>query len=56
MLFTPHIVAYERGKEVFAAAREPKRLWTVERAGHNDLHIAAQGEFADRLADFYASL
>jgi fermentation-respiration switch protein FrsA (DUF1100 family) len=51
-----NIVAYQFGKEVFDAAPEPKRLWTVEKAGHNDLHIAAQGEFAERLAGFYASL
>jgi fermentation-respiration switch protein FrsA (DUF1100 family) len=50
------IIAYDLGKQVFAAAREPKSLWTVEGATHNDLHISGRAQFAKRLADFYASL
>ena len=50
------VIAYEFGKEVFAAAREPKRFWTISGATHNDLHIVGRLEFPRRLADFYSSL
>jgi fermentation-respiration switch protein FrsA (DUF1100 family) len=50
------IIAYELGKEVFAAAPEPKRFWSIEAATHNDLHIVGPTEFSRRLSEFYASL
>jgi uncharacterized protein len=50
------VIAYEFGKELFAAAREPKQFWTVPGATHNDLHLAGRAEFPRRLADFYSSL
>jgi uncharacterized protein len=50
------VIAYEFGKKVFDAAREPKRFWTVPGATHNDLHIGGKSEFPGRLAEFYASL
>ena len=49
-------IAYEFGKEVFAAAREPKKFWTVPGATHNDIHITGRAEFPSRLAEFYNSL
>jgi uncharacterized protein len=50
------VIAYEFGKEIFAAAREPKRFWNIPGATHNDLHSAGRSEFPRRLAEFYASL
>jgi fermentation-respiration switch protein FrsA (DUF1100 family) len=50
------VIAYEFGKEIFEAARGPKRFWTIPGATHNDLHIAGKSQFRARLAEFYASL
>jgi fermentation-respiration switch protein FrsA (DUF1100 family) len=50
------IIAYEFGRQLFAAAKEPKSFWTVPRATHNDLHVAGRTEFPYRLATFYKSL
>ncbi len=50
------VIAYEFGKQVFAAARDPKRFWTIPGATHNDLHIVGHSEFPRHLAAFYALL
>jgi uncharacterized protein len=50
------VIAVDFGKELFAAAREPKRMWIIEGAGHNDLHHAGRLAFVKRLAGFYSSL
>ncbi|MBI1791490.1 MAG: alpha/beta hydrolase, partial [Acidobacteria bacterium] len=50
------VIDYSLGRELFAAAHEPKRFWTVEHAGHNDLLEVARPHYGRRLADFYASL
>jgi len=50
------VIAYALGKQVFDAANEPKRLWTIQGATHNNLHVVAREQFAGRLKDFYDSL
>lgn len=50
------VIAYELGQELFAAAREPKRFWTIAGGTHNDLHVAGRAEFAARVREFYGSL
>lgn len=50
------VIAYELGRALFDAAPEPKSMWTVRGATHNDLHLAGGAEFAARLRDFYRSL
>jgi uncharacterized protein len=51
------VIGTEFGRDLFAAARDPKRLWIVQGAGHNDLHdTGRRAEFVKRLAEFYASL
>ena len=50
------VIAYSLGKQVFDAARGPKRLWTIEGANHNNLHVLGREQFAGRLKDFYDSL
>ncbi|HYP14826.1 MAG TPA: alpha/beta hydrolase [Bryobacteraceae bacterium] len=50
------VIPYELGKEVYEAAPDPKHLWTLQGATHNDLHYVGKAEFSTRLADFYASL
>lgn len=50
-------VPYELGRELFDAAKEPKRLYTIKRAGHDegqlvggDAYFAAINDFLDSLA------
>jgi fermentation-respiration switch protein FrsA (DUF1100 family) len=50
------IIHYELGRDLFAAAPEPKSFWTVEGAGHNDLLVVAGGGYRQHLEAFYASL
>jgi fermentation-respiration switch protein FrsA (DUF1100 family) len=47
------VIPYELGKKLFEAANGPKWLWTVNGAGHNDLHVVARDEFPSRLSEFY---
>jgi len=44
------------GRELFAAAREPKTFWTVPGAGHNDILASAGPQYRRRLQSFYESL
>lgn len=41
-------------RRLFAAAREPKALWVVPRAGHEDLQAAAPAEYERRVLAFLA--
>lgn len=43
------------GRRLFALANEPKTLWVVTGAGHNDLVPAAGPEYIRRLAAFYSA-
>jgi uncharacterized protein len=50
------VIPYRLGRELFAAAPEPKSFWTIAGAGHNDLLEVAGDEYRKHLAAFYASL
>lgn len=50
------VIAYRFGQELYKAASEPKRMWTIPGAMHNDLHVAGAEEFPARLRTFYDSL
>jgi hypothetical protein len=50
------VIPYKLGRDLFAAAPEPKSFWTVEGAGHNDLLEVAGDQYREHLAAFYASL
>ena len=47
-----HTVPFELGLRLYEAAAPPKELYTVQGAGHNDLHSHAGGEYVRRLARF----
>lgn len=49
------IIHISIGKDLFEAANEPKQLWVLEQAGHNNLVVAAGREYSERLAKFYES-
>lgn len=42
-------------RELFRAAAEPKELWVVNGAKHQDLHAFANAEYEQRLLAFFAS-
>jgi fermentation-respiration switch protein FrsA (DUF1100 family) len=42
-------------RQLFAAAREPKELWTVEGAAHVDLFEFAGDAYRQRILAFFAS-
>ena len=44
------------GQALFAAAPEPKTLWVVLGAGHNDIIETARGAYGQRLRSFYEGL
>jgi uncharacterized protein len=50
------IIPYDLGQELFRAAPEPKHLFTVPGAHHNDILDVAGDAYTNRLRDFYKSL
>jgi len=38
--------------QMFSVAREPKELWLVDGAAHEDLHLAAPDEYKSRVLGF----
>lgn len=48
------IVPFEMGREVFEAAREPKRFYAIRGAGHNDTYAAGGAPYLDALGSFLA--
>jgi len=50
------MVPFSMGRELFAAAPEPKQFWTVPGAGHGNLVQVAGPAYAERLRSFYETL
>jgi fermentation-respiration switch protein FrsA (DUF1100 family) len=50
------VIHYELGREVFAAAPEPKEFWTIPGARHSNIVGAAGGEYVERLRRFFAQV
>ena len=50
------VVPFEQGLELFAAANEPKRFYTIRGAGHNDTYVVGGEEYFDALRDFVRDL
>ena len=48
------VIPFRLGRAVFEAAREPKSLWAVPAAGHNDIPEAAGPAYPARLRAFLA--
>jgi fermentation-respiration switch protein FrsA (DUF1100 family) len=45
-------VPFEIGRRLFEAAAEPKELYVIEGAGHNDVHVHGGATYRHRLARF----
>ncbi|MFQ5872224.1 MAG: alpha/beta hydrolase [Dehalococcoidia bacterium] len=50
------IVPIEMGRELFEAANEPKRFYTVEGAGHNDIYLVGGNGYIEALKRFIEEL
>jgi uncharacterized protein len=50
------IIPIRIGQALFAAAPQPKSLWIVEGAGHNDILETAGPRYREHLASFYSRL
>ncbi len=46
---TDQLIPCEEGRQLYERAAEPKQLYLVEGAGHNDVSLVAQSEYAARL-------
>jgi len=46
------LIPLEEGLALYEAAPQPKRLWVVEGAGHNDVSLVAGQAYAERIAAF----
>ena len=47
------VIHYSLGRDLFAAANDPKEHWTVEGGHHNDLVETAGPRYRERLSRFY---
>ena len=45
----------QRRRAMFAAAREPKELWLIDGAQHQDLHAYAGEEYETRVLRFFSA-
>jgi fermentation-respiration switch protein FrsA (DUF1100 family) len=50
------VIAFQLGRELYEAAREPKFFWRVEGAAHNDIVEVSGPEYTQRLREFYEKL
>jgi fermentation-respiration switch protein FrsA (DUF1100 family) len=46
------LVAYDNGKELFAAANEPKEFYSIEGAGHNDTYYFGGEPYWRKIKEF----
>ena len=46
------LVAYDNGKELFAAANEPKEFYPIEGAGHNDTYYFGGKPYWQKIKEF----
>jgi uncharacterized protein len=50
------VIPLRLGRELFAAAQEPKTFWIIPGAGHNNILETAGAEYRQRLRAFYEGL
>lgn len=49
------VVPYSHGKRLFALAREPKHLWTIEGGDHTAAFAAPSSPYRERLVKFFGA-
>lgn len=50
-----NFIKYQYSQELFIAANDPKELWFVASAKHNDVHEVGKKEYEDRIVNFFVS-
>lgn len=50
------VIPFDLGLQVFKTVNQPKSLWKVQGAGHNDLVVQAGPDYGERLRRFYSEL
>lgn len=50
------VIPFEMGRTLFETANDPKWLWAIDGAGHNDIVEAAGDAYRERLSEFYREL
>jgi len=53
LIYGEYELASGRGRAQYNAAGEPKELWVVPGGGHGRNHLAAPGEYQQRVLDFF---
>jgi fermentation-respiration switch protein FrsA (DUF1100 family) len=48
-----NLIKHDYSQKVFAAANEPKELWLIEGARHNDMMEVGGDEYRRRISDFF---
>ncbi len=46
-------IKYQYSEELFAAANEPKELWLIDDANHNNVHDIGKKEYEERIVKFF---
>ncbi len=46
-------IKYEYSQQLFNAANDPKELWLIDNANHNNVHDTGKEEYEDRLIRFF---
>jgi len=47
------VIEIQLGRDLFAAANEPKSMWVLPGGGHNNIVEAAGAEYGNRLHELY---
>lgn len=51
-----HTIPCRHSKAIYAAAKGPKQLWVVPRAGHTGAYGTSPGEFERRVTTFFEAI
>ncbi|MEW5799247.1 MAG: alpha/beta hydrolase [Bacteroidota bacterium] len=46
-------IKYQYSEEMYAVANEPKELWLIDKAHHNDVHEIGRSEYEGRIVQFF---
>jgi uncharacterized protein len=46
-------IRYQYSEALFTAANEPKEIWLIDDARHNDVHSVGEKEYEDRIVKFF---
>ena len=50
-----HFIKYQYSQELYIGANDPKELWFIASANHNDVHDIGKKEYEERIVNFFVS-